>query len=145
MIWMTIRMVAGRVAGKDAPSQLKPSIRTITSQNCRFQTFSVYSIVYEIYKNFFQSYRAQRIIVHPEYNFTTDLNDIAVVKLSGFARQWDRIRPICLPPSMPESIRTEKQWESHEGGFPKVGNHCVATGWGVTRGDFCLAHRSSYT
>lgn len=61
------------------------------------------------------------------------MNDLALVKLAGYAQQWDRIRPICLPPPFPEFIQTEKLWTQLRG-FPGVGEQCIALGWGANRG-----------
>jgi len=39
----------------------------------------------------------ERIIVHPDYDPTTDGNDIALIKLSEKVHYNDYVRPICLP------------------------------------------------
>ncbi|PIO11856.1 hypothetical protein AB205_0136800 [Aquarana catesbeiana] len=56
-------------------------------------------------------------VSHPQYNTQTDVNDIALIKLSSPATLNDRVSPVCLAASS----------DVFNGG-----ERCVTTGWGYT-------------
>ncbi|XP_077334448.1 chymotrypsin A-like isoform X2 [Lithobates pipiens] len=58
-----------------------------------------------------------RFFSHPQYNAQTDVNDIALIKLSSPATLNDRVSPVCLAASS----------DVFNGG-----ERCVTTGWGYT-------------
>ncbi|CAK8671722.1 unnamed protein product [Clavelina lepadiformis] len=77
-----------------------------------------------------QSFRAANIIIHPDYNFDTDINDIALVQLAGFVKDFEYARPACLPPLL---NFTSEQQMNRSNGHPGVATSCISTGWGITR------------
>jgi len=64
-----------------------------------------------------QKIRIEKIIVHPNYDWTKTDADITLIKLAKPARINSRVRTACLP-----------------NGYPMVGAPCYATGWGDTQG-----------
>ncbi|XP_063286939.1 transmembrane protease serine 9-like [Pelobates fuscus] len=62
------------------------------------------------------SFQVERIIKHPNYNTTTKMGDIALVKLKNSVNFTDYILPVCLPAA---SVS-----------FPS-GLECWVTGWGT--------------
>lgn len=61
---------------------------------------------------------------HPDYNPTTNENDVALVKLATPIKFSEKIQPICLP-AQDEPLKT--------------GDAAVVTGWGSLRGMKILA------
>lgn len=62
-----------------------------------------------------QEFNVEKIIIHPDYQESTYLNDIALFKLSKKAVLGKSARKICLPDA--ELTHSE----------------CYVTGWGITR------------
>jgi transmembrane serine protease 3 len=65
-----------------------------------------------------QTVRAAKVVYHPQYNPTTTLNDIAVVKLERAIKFSSAIQPACLPAS------GEQVSDNADG---------TVAGWGLTR------------
>lgn len=72
---------------------------------------------FKIHKNINPYYDFSQFFSHPQYNAQTDVNDIALIKLSSPATLNDRVSPVCLAASS----------EVFNGG-----ERCVTTGWGYT-------------
>ena len=68
-----------------------------------------------------QTIAMKRIIVHSQYNNTSNDFDIALVELMHDVTYNDHVHPVCLPKK-----------------DVAVGTYCIATGWGSTRTCFVL-------
>ena len=64
--------------------------------------------------------RIAKVILHPEWNFTKIINDVAIVKLSRPVPFDKNIKSMCLP---------SKDFK------PREGEMCIASGWGRTEGE----------
>ncbi len=70
---------------------------------------------------------AASIIAHPEYNWVTVANDLALIRLVAkvdFAK-WPGVRTLCLP--------SEDAFDEAPAGSAKA----IVAGWGVTEDKFC--------
>ncbi|XP_002130348.2 enteropeptidase [Ciona intestinalis] len=79
-----------------------------------------------------QTYRASRIIIHPQYNHRNDREDIALIELDGYVADMTHARPICLPSALGRHLSSEYIF-NQTNGYPNVGDTCKALGWGITR------------
>lgn len=62
-----------------------------------------------------QEFNVEKIIIHPDYQEATYLNDIAIIKLTKKAVLGTTVRKICLPDTQ------------------LTHSECYVTGWGITR------------
>ncbi|UJR15740.1 hypothetical protein I4U23_002675 [Adineta vaga] len=102
------------------------SLWIITAAHCVYGVSTARIVVYAGSNQRFsgQSRVASSITVHPNYNSDTQMNDIALIRLSSpLTLTNSTIKPICIP-SVDSATLAAGEW-------PPVGLYVVAVGWGT--------------
>ena len=66
-----------------------------------------------------QMFKAERIVIHPSFDWTAVHNDIALVKLGKDVKWSEFVQPICLPAAGSRETFADRM--------------AIAAGWGDTR------------
>lgn len=94
----------------------------LTAAHCLFNPILQYTVVVGAHSlsgstPVQEVFTVKRIIRHPDFNFDTTQNDIALLELNGNVTLSRRVNLACLPP---------------QGSRIPPGTPCVITGWGLT-------------